>query len=134
MTTRRARARFDSTGNQVVDVIVRRGYRPDSIRARAGVPLRLVFRREDEDVCSQRVVFSDPRLEHRLSETGVTTVDLPALPPGEIRFTCGMGRYRGRIEIAGDRRERTVTGNPNARRRTWWLRRTRTPLPAGDAT
>jgi hypothetical protein len=31
-------------------------------------------------------------------------IDLPAQPPGGIRFTCGMGRYRGHIEIVDDRR------------------------------
>lgn len=98
------RARFDPSGRQVVDVTVRRGYQPDSIRARAGVPLRIVFRREDDDACSERVVFSTARLDRRLSATGATTIDLPAQPPGEIRFTCGMGRYRGHIEFVGERR------------------------------
>lgn len=92
-------ARFDPAGNQIVDVIVHRGYQPSSIRARAGVPLRIVFRRRDDDACSERVVFSAPRLDRRLSTTGATTIDLPAQPPGEIRFTCGMGRYRGHIEL-----------------------------------
>jgi hypothetical protein len=98
------RARFDPSGHQIVEVTVRRGYQPDSIRARAGVPLRIVFRREDDDACSERVVFSTPRLDRRLSATGATTIDLPAQPPGEIRFTCGMGRYRGHIAFVGERR------------------------------
>lgn len=93
------RARLVSRDQQVVDVSVDRGYRPDSIRALAGVPLRIVFRRQDDDACSERVVFSEPRLARRLSARGTTTIDLPALPPGDIRFTCGMGRYRGRIEL-----------------------------------
>ncbi|MBI3749926.1 MAG: cupredoxin domain-containing protein [Chloroflexi bacterium] len=97
------RAGFDSTGHQTVDVTVRGGYQPDSIRARAGEPLRIVFRRQDDDACSERVVFSSPRLDRRLAATGATTIDLPAQPPGEIRFTCGMGRYRGRIELFDDR-------------------------------
>lgn len=97
------RAGFDSTGHQTVDVTVHGGYRPDSIRARAGEPLRIVFRRQDEDVCSERVVFSSPRLDRRLAAAGATTIDLPAQPPGEIRFTCGMGRYRGRIELVDER-------------------------------
>jgi hypothetical protein len=98
------RARLSSSGHQVVDVSVDRGYRPDSIRALAGVPLRIVFRRQDDDACSERVVFSEPRLDRRLSATGATTIDLPALPRGEIRFTCGMGRYRGRIELVDEYR------------------------------
>ena len=95
-------ARLDAVGGQVVEVTVRRGYQPDSIRARAGLPLRIVFRREDDDACSERVVFSAPRLDRRLAATGLTTVDLAAQPPGEIRFTCGMGRYRGRIELVAE--------------------------------
>lgn len=95
-----ARARLDARSQvQVVDVAVRGGYRPDAIVARAGVPLRIVFRRDDADACSERVVFSAPRIDRRLANAGVTAVDLPALPAGEIRFTCGMGRYRGRIEL-----------------------------------
>jgi hypothetical protein len=84
---------------QVVDVAVHAGYRPEAILARAGVPLRIRFSREDDDPCTERVVFSRPRVDRRLAMGRVTVVDLPAQPVGEIRFTCGMGRYRGRIEL-----------------------------------
>ena len=94
------RARLEPEGQlQIVEVAVRGAYRPDAIVARAGVPLRILFRRDDEDSCSERVVFSAPRIDRRLAPSGVTFVDLPAQPAGEIRFTCGMGRYRGRIEL-----------------------------------
>jgi hypothetical protein len=104
MLDQSVRARIDPNGRQVIDITVHRGYQPDSIRAQAGMPLRVVFRREDDDACSERVVFSNPRLDRRLAATGVTTIDLPAHPVGEIRFTCGMGRYRGRIQLVDDRR------------------------------
>lgn len=107
-----ARARLDPAGHQVVDVRVDRGYHPSTIVARAYVPLRLVFRREDADACSERVVFSSPHIERRLAAAGPTTIELPAQPPGEVRFTCGMGRYRGRIELV-------------AKRAPSWLRRLR---------
>jgi hypothetical protein len=97
------RAHLDRDGHQVVDVVIDRGYHPDAILALAGLPLRLVFRRDDNDACSERVVFSSPRLDRRLAATGSTTIELPAQPPGEVRFTCGMGRYRGRIELVGER-------------------------------
>ena len=94
------RARLEPEGQlQVVEVAVRGAYRPDAIVARAGVPLRILFRRDDDDSCSERVVFSVPRIDRRLAPSAVTIVDLPAQPAGEIRFTCGMGRYRGRIEL-----------------------------------
>lgn len=103
MAMQPAHARSDPDGRQVVDVIVDRGYHPDAIVARAGLPLRLVFRRNDMDACSERVVFSSPHVDRRLAATGPTTIDLPAQPPGEVRFTCGMGRYRGRIELTAER-------------------------------
>ncbi|MEX0630397.1 MAG: cupredoxin domain-containing protein [Chloroflexota bacterium] len=102
------RARLDASGRQLVEISVHGGYRPDAIRARAGMPLRIVFRRDDDDACSERVVFSAPRLDRRLAPVGTTTVDLPAQPPGEIRFTCGMGRYRGHIELVDQRSSSTV--------------------------
>lgn len=103
MLRRAVRARVEADGGQVVDVTIDAGYHPDTIVARAGLPLRLVFRRDDADACSERVVFSAAGLDRRLAPFGATTVDLPARPPGQVRFTCGMGRYRGRIELVDDR-------------------------------
>ena len=60
-------------------------------------------------------MFSAPRLDRRLVAHGTTIVDLPALSPGEIRFTCGMGRYSGRIEVVDERR---ATGLERLHRRT----------------
>ncbi len=95
-------ARLDSAGRQVVTVTVRNGYRPRSITARADLPLRIIFDRQDDEPCGERVVFSSPRLERRLAPNGLTVIDLPVQPPGEIRFTCAMGRYRGRIRLIAD--------------------------------
>ena len=99
MLNRSASVRTDATGLQAVDVTVDRGYWPAVIHARAGEPLRIVFHRIDRSECVERVVFSAPRLERHLALAGTTVVDLPAQPPGEVRFTCGMGRYVGRIEL-----------------------------------
>jgi hypothetical protein len=99
MLTRRGLARIDATGAQVIDVSVDGGYRPDVIHARSGLPLRVIFHRRDASECAEKVVFSDPRLERHLALAGTTIVDLPARPAGEVRFTCGMGRYVGRIEL-----------------------------------
>lgn len=80
-------------------MLVDRGYSPDTIVARAGLPLRIVFRREDVDTCTERVVFSSPHIDRRLAITGETAIELPAQAPGQVRFTCGMGRYHGRINL-----------------------------------
>jgi plastocyanin domain-containing protein len=93
------RARLAGRGDQIVEVVVDHGYRPQSIIARAGVPLRLVFHRRDDDPCMDRIVFSSPHLDRRLARGVATTIALPAQPAGEIRFACGMGRYHGQIEL-----------------------------------
>ena len=92
-----ARARADGGEGQVAEIAVDRGFRPAVFEAEAGRPLRLVFRRTDPDSCSERVIFSSPHISRRLALWAETVVDLPAQPTGELRYTCGMGRYRGRI-------------------------------------
>lgn len=120
------RARIDPDGQQVIDITIDGGYHPGRIVARAGLPLRLVFTRDDADHCSERVVFSAPRLDRRIAPTGTTSIDLPAGPPGEVRFTCGMGRYRGRIELVDQ-----ATGSPVARLRDRLGRLTTPTAPPG---
>lgn len=93
------RARLERADDQVVEITVDQGYQPRSIVARAEVPLRLVFRRRDDDPCLERVVFSSPRFDRRLAPHSDTTIVLPPQLPGEVRFTCGMGRYRGSIQL-----------------------------------
>jgi plastocyanin domain-containing protein len=104
MLTPPIHARMDPSGDQVVEVTVDHGYRPQSIVARADVPLRMIFHREDDETCSERVVFSSPHLDRHLAPHGATTIVLPAQPAGEVRFTCAMGRYRGQIELRRDAR------------------------------
>lgn len=103
MLTQPVHARSGPRGDQTVEIVVDHGYRPQSIVARAGVPLRVVFRRFDADDCTDRVVFSSPHIDRRLARGVATTVVLPAQPPGEIWFTCGMGRYHGQIRLRADR-------------------------------
>ncbi|HEY3336096.1 MAG TPA: cupredoxin domain-containing protein [Candidatus Limnocylindrales bacterium] len=93
------RSQPGTAGRQVVEIVVEDGYHPDVVDAREGVPIRIVFARRDTQGCSDRVVFSQPRLERHLAPGATTIVDLPATHAREIRFTCGMGRYRGRINI-----------------------------------
>lgn len=107
-------ARVDAPGHQVIHVTVARGYRPSRIAARAGLPLRVVFHREDPEDCLERVIFSSPHVVRHLDEGGATPVELPAQPAGEVRFTCAMGRYHGLIELVDDR-ARSPLGRLRAR-------------------
>ena len=93
------RATQQHQGREIVHVEVDSGYRPATATVRAGVPIRIVFHRIDDDPCTDRVIFSAPRIERRLAVDRATAVDLPARSIGEIRYTCGMGRYSGTIHV-----------------------------------
>ena len=125
MTEQPQTARLDALGNQQIDVSVANGYWPGSIIARADRPLKLTFHRSDDDPCTERVIFSSPHLDRYLRPEAATTIVLPAQAPGEVRFTCAMGRYRGLIQLTGDKSPLSESESP--------LRRPRAENPIGMA-
>ena len=46
-------------GVQIIKVTVKGGYSPDVIQVATGVPVRLLFDRQESGDCSSRVVFPD---------------------------------------------------------------------------
>ena len=91
-------------GVQQVEVKVRGGYSPSLIRVRQGVPLRLVFDRQENSDCSSRVVFPDFGVSKSLAAFGRTIVELNPDRAGEFGFACGMNMLHGTliVEPAGD--------------------------------
>ena len=90
----------EPTPRREVSVRVRGGYLPDTIWAEAGVPLRLVFRREESSACSEQLVFPAFGKSVTLPKGERVTVELLPEAPGEYEFTCGMGMLRGTLVIA----------------------------------
>ena len=78
---------------------VRAGYRPDTVYARAGEPVRLTFRREETAACSERVVFPDFGKSAMLPPYEDVTVELTPEHAGEYEFTCELGVLHGRLIV-----------------------------------
>lgn len=93
------RAALTSSGYQEAMVLVKGGYRPDTIVVRAGKPVRLTFRREESSSCSEMVVFGDFGKSAHLPEGESTPVELAPQRPGTYEFTCQMGMLRGRLVV-----------------------------------
>lgn len=93
------RAVLTSSGYQEALVLVRGGYRPDTIVVRAGKPVRLIFRREESSSCSEMVVFGDFGKSAHLPEGEATPIELAPRRPGTYEFTCQMGMLRGRLVV-----------------------------------
>src|SRR5512144_2704653 len=86
-------------GVQEVEVTVRGGYSPDVIRARRGVPLRLVFDRQESGDCTSRVLFPDFGISASLPAFARTAVELVPETAGEFRFACGMNMVHGSLLV-----------------------------------
>lgn len=86
-----------TSGVQVATIVVKGGYEPAAIHVRHGVPVRLVFDRQETDSCSEEVVFPEFGIRRPLPAFTQTAVDFTPADPGVYPFTCGMGMLHGTV-------------------------------------
>ncbi|TQJ92476.1 heavy metal translocating P-type ATPase [Streptomyces sp. SLBN-31] len=86
-------------GVQRVEVTVRGGYSPDVIKVRQGVPVELVFDRQEAGECTSRVVFPDLKVGAGLPAHSRTTVRVIPDRPGSYGFACGMNMIHGTLVV-----------------------------------
>ncbi|MBI2872160.1 MAG: heavy metal translocating P-type ATPase [Chloroflexi bacterium] len=89
-------------GVQEVRITVKGGYSPNVIRVREGVPLRLVFDRQEASDCTSRVVFSDFQVSKSLPAFGTTTLEFTPDRSGTFGFACGMNMIHGTLIVGQD--------------------------------
>ncbi|MCX4585943.1 heavy metal translocating P-type ATPase [Streptomyces sp. NBC_01481] len=99
---RRARTARLEGGVQRVEVTVRGGYSPDVIKVRQGIPLELVFNRQESGECTNRVVFPDLRVSAGLPAYARTTVRVHPAEAGSFGFACGMNMIHGTLLVEPD--------------------------------
>ena len=97
-------------GVQEVRITVKGGYSPDVIRAREGVPLRLVFDWQEASDCTSRVVFPDFQASKSLTPFGTTVLEFTPGKSGSFGFACGMNMLHGILIIEQDGAEPPVNG------------------------
>lgn len=88
-----------SGGFQSALVVVKGGYNPDTIVVERGRPVRLIFRREESALCSERVVIPGFDRSAVLPEGEEVAVEFLPTQKGEYPFACQMGMLRGRIVV-----------------------------------
>jgi P-type Cu+ transporter len=96
---RKAKAAELAGGVQRVTVTVRGGYSPEVVRARQGVPLEVVFDRQESGDCTSRVVFPDFQLSAPLPAHQRTTIRLHPAEAGQFSFACGMNMVQGTLVV-----------------------------------
>lgn len=88
-----------SSGVQEVDITVKGGYSPDVIEVEHGKPVLLSFYRDEENTCSEEILFPDFSIRRDLPAFKTTLVELLPEKPGTYPFTCGMGMLRGSLVV-----------------------------------
>ncbi len=102
---------------QEIEVTVKGGYSPDVIRVKKGIPLRLIFDRQEAGECSSRVVFPDFHASKTLPPFARTALEFTPDKAGEFGFACGMNMLHGTLIVdegkeAGEATAKTVTETP----------------------
>lgn len=88
-----------SAGRQTIEIVVDGGYDPKTVRAKAGVPLTLVFDRRDNSPCSEEIVIGAFGIRQFLPTGQKTAVEIPPAKPGKYDFTCGMSMLHGALVV-----------------------------------
>ena len=89
-------------GRQEVHVTVKGGYAPNLVRVKQGVPLRILFDRQETGECTSQVVFADFGVTKALPAFATTAVDLVPDRAGDFGFACGMNMVHGRLLVEPD--------------------------------
>jgi Cu+-exporting ATPase len=89
-------------GVQEVEVTVKGGYSPSLIHVREGIPVRIVFDRQESGECSSRVVFPDFGVSKSLPAYERTTLELVPTRTGTFGFACGMNMLHGTLVVESD--------------------------------
>jgi plastocyanin domain-containing protein len=87
-------------GIQTAKVVVKHGYFPSHIEARAGKPLKVEFYRDEErgtESCGEDLVIPDENVNIPLPARESQIVEIKPHAPGEMMFQCGMKMMKGKI-------------------------------------
>ena len=74
------------------------GYQPANVEIAAGIPTRWTIESASSRSCAAFLVVPDLGIEVTL-QRGDNVIELPAMNPGTLAYTCSMGMYGGTITI-----------------------------------
>jgi plastocyanin domain-containing protein len=86
-------------GVQTAKVMVRHGYHPNAIEAKAGQPLKVEFYRDEEtsESCDKVLMIPAENVSIPLPIHERQIVEIKPHAAGEIEFQCGMKMMKGKI-------------------------------------
>jgi len=89
----------DAFSSDLTVTVTERGYEPATLTVPAGKAFTITFVRQADPSCGDSLVFPTLDIEKNLPHRQPVKVEIPAQPPGEIKFACGMDMYRGKVVV-----------------------------------
>jgi len=89
-----------SPGVQAAKIVVtQKGFEPDRVSLRAGVPARLTFVRTTDQTCGTEVVIPSLSVRRALPLNESVVIEFTPSKSGEIAFACGMNMLKGVVVV-----------------------------------
>lgn len=87
---------FAALKEQVIDLqVTEKGFEPNSIDVKPGVPIILKVTRKTDSTCATQINIKSKNIKRDLPINKEVIISLGKLEKGEIRFGCGMDMITG---------------------------------------
>ena len=80
--------------------VTEKGYEPNQLKLRVGVPARVTFVRETEATCGTEVVLPEYDIERKLPLDEPVVIEFTPQESGEFGFACGMNMVKGKLIVS----------------------------------
>lgn len=90
-------AKTPSKGQVIEIKITEKGFQPNQVEAKPGVPITLKVTRTTDATCATQIKIPARDIKQDLPLNKTITIEIGALQKGDVRFTCGMDMVSGHI-------------------------------------
>jgi cobalt-zinc-cadmium efflux system membrane fusion protein len=80
-------------------VVTEKGYEPDTVTLRSGVPARLTIVRMTDRTCGTEIVFPSLNIRRALPLNEAVVIEFTPAKAGDIAFACGMNMLKGVVVV-----------------------------------
>jgi plastocyanin domain-containing protein len=79
--------------------VTEKGYEPETVTLRAGVPARLTVVRMTDKTCGTEIVFPSLNIKRALPLKEPVVIEFTPARTGDIAFGCGMNMLKGAVVV-----------------------------------
>lgn len=76
-----------------------KGYQPERVKLRRGVPARLTFVRKFAATCATEIIMEKYNIKRDLPLNQPVVIEFTPLKAGQLEYTCSMKMVGGKIDI-----------------------------------